>query len=50
MPEEIEIADKVGSVSADRYAQIVTELRKLRITRRSSRRSKQPASREAHRD
>jgi hypothetical protein len=29
MPEEIEIADKVGSVSADRYAEIVAELRKL---------------------
>lgn len=29
MPEEIEIADKVGSVSADRYAEIVGELRKL---------------------
>ncbi|MER6614394.1 DUF6192 family protein [Streptomyces xantholiticus] len=29
MPEEIEIADKVGSVSANRYAEIVAELRKL---------------------
>ncbi|MEW1701130.1 DUF6192 family protein [Streptomyces sp. NPDC091278] len=29
MPEEIEKADKVGSVSANRYAQIVAELRKL---------------------
>ncbi|MGW9411847.1 DUF6192 family protein [Streptomyces diastaticus] len=29
MPEEIEMADKVGSVSADRYAEIVAELRKL---------------------
>lgn len=30
MPEEIEIAgDKVGSVSASRYAQIVAELREL---------------------
>ncbi|UKY47417.1 DUF6192 family protein [Streptomyces inhibens] len=28
MPEEIEIADKVGSVSQSRYAQIVAELRK----------------------
>ncbi|MEU9654690.1 DUF6192 family protein [Streptomyces sp. NPDC048110] len=29
MPEEINDADKVGSVSADRYAEIVAELRKL---------------------
>lgn len=29
MPEEIEDADKVGSVSANRYAEIVAELRKL---------------------
>lgn len=29
MPEEIEMADKVGSVSANRYAEIVAELRKL---------------------
>jgi hypothetical protein len=29
MPEEIEIADKVGSVSPARYAEIVAELRKL---------------------
>ncbi len=29
MPEEIEVADKVGSVSANRYAQIISELRKL---------------------
>ncbi|MCZ4103317.1 DUF6192 family protein [Streptomyces sp. H39-C1] len=29
MPEEIQIADKVGSVSANRYAEIVAELRKL---------------------
>lgn len=29
MPEEIETADKVGSVSVNRYAEIVAELRKL---------------------
>ncbi|MFG2683972.1 DUF6192 family protein [Streptomyces sp. NPDC048392] len=29
MPEEIESADKVGSVSGNRYAEIVAELRKL---------------------
>ncbi|MEH0580154.1 hypothetical protein QBA54_38025 [Streptomyces sp. B21-108] len=29
MPEEIESADRVGSVSPDRYAEIVAELRKL---------------------
>ncbi|MDH6221824.1 hypothetical protein [Streptomyces pseudovenezuelae] len=29
MPEEIEVADKVGSVSVNRYAEIVAELRKL---------------------
>ncbi|MET7914090.1 DUF6192 family protein [Streptomyces avermitilis] len=29
MPKEIETADKVGSVSANRYAKIVAELRKL---------------------
>ncbi|MFE3827192.1 DUF6192 family protein [Streptomyces sp. NPDC059092] len=29
MPEETEIADKVGCVSANRYAEIVAELRKL---------------------
>ncbi|MEY6564216.1 DUF6192 family protein [Streptomyces sp. PGLac3x] len=29
MPEEIEMADKVGSVSGNRYAEIVAELRKL---------------------
>ncbi|MGW2183443.1 DUF6192 family protein [Streptomyces sp. NPDC001732] len=29
MTEEVETADKVGSVSADRYAEIVAELRKL---------------------
>jgi hypothetical protein len=29
MPEEIKDVDKVGSVSANRYAEIVAELRKL---------------------
>lgn len=29
MPEEIETTGKVGSVSANRYAEIVAELRKL---------------------
>lgn len=29
MPEDIESTDKVGSVSASRYAEIVAELRKL---------------------
>jgi hypothetical protein len=29
MPEEINDADKVGSVSANRYARIAAELRKL---------------------
>ncbi|MGW7241481.1 hypothetical protein [Streptomyces sp. NPDC054804] len=29
MPEEIQASGKVGSVSADRYAEIVAELRKL---------------------